>query len=57
MLRFLENAGGIRVYLRDIGLSVAQVGALRARAAFLKVRPEAMRPQSRSFTDRSSGHR
>jgi protein-tyrosine phosphatase len=31
MLKFLENAGGIRVYLRDIGLSVAQVGALRAR--------------------------
>jgi protein-tyrosine phosphatase len=31
MLKFLEDAGGIRAYLRDIGLTDAQVGALRAR--------------------------
>ena len=31
MLEFLEEAGGTRAYLRDIGLSEAQVAALRAR--------------------------
>jgi hypothetical protein len=31
MLQFLQDAGGIRTYLRDIGLSDAQVLALRAR--------------------------
>ena len=31
MLRFLDNAGGIRAYLRDIGLSAEQIAALRAR--------------------------
>ncbi len=31
MLRFLEEAGGIRAYLRDIGLTGSQVAALRAR--------------------------
>jgi protein-tyrosine phosphatase len=31
MLKFLEDAGGIRAYLRDIGLTDAQVAALRAR--------------------------
>jgi protein-tyrosine phosphatase len=31
MLNFLDQAGGIRAYLRDIGLSDGQVTALRAR--------------------------
>jgi protein-tyrosine phosphatase len=31
MLKFLEDAGGIRAYLRDIGLTEAQIAALRAR--------------------------
>jgi protein-tyrosine phosphatase len=31
MLKFLENAGGIRAYLLEIGLSAAEIGALRAR--------------------------
>ena len=31
MLKFLENAGGVRVYLREIGLSDAQIRALRIR--------------------------
>jgi protein-tyrosine phosphatase len=31
MLKFLENAGGIRAYLRDIGLTTAELDALRAR--------------------------
>jgi protein-tyrosine phosphatase len=31
MLKFLEDAGGIRAYLRDIGVTDAQVTALRAR--------------------------
>ena len=31
MLQFLEDAGGIRAYLRDIGLGDAQVTALRTR--------------------------
>ena len=31
MLKFLDNAGGVRAYLRDIGLTAAQIAALRAR--------------------------
>jgi len=31
MLKFLEDAGGIRAYLHDIGLTDTQVAALRAR--------------------------
>jgi protein-tyrosine phosphatase len=31
MLKFLEDAGGIRAYLRGIGLTQAQIAALRAR--------------------------
>jgi len=31
MLKFLEHAGGVRAYLRDIGLSAAQIARLRAR--------------------------
>jgi protein-tyrosine phosphatase len=31
MLKFLENAGGIRAYLRDIGLTQDEIAALRAR--------------------------
>jgi protein-tyrosine phosphatase len=31
MLKFLENAGGVRTYLRDLGLTEEQIGALRAR--------------------------
>jgi protein-tyrosine phosphatase len=31
MLKFLENAGGIRAYLHDIGLSQDEIAALRAR--------------------------
>ena len=31
MLKFLDNAGGVRAYLREIGLSEAQIRALRAR--------------------------
>lgn len=31
MLKFLEHAGGVRAYLRDIGLSAAEIGRLRAR--------------------------
>lgn len=31
MLKFLADAGGVRAYLRDIGLSAAEIGGLRAR--------------------------
>jgi protein-tyrosine phosphatase len=31
MLKFLENAGGVRAYLHEIGLSEAQIRALRMR--------------------------
>jgi protein-tyrosine phosphatase len=31
MLKFLENAGGVHTYLRDLGLTEEQIGALRAR--------------------------
>jgi protein-tyrosine phosphatase len=31
MLKFLEEAGGVRAYLSGIGLSAAEIGALRAR--------------------------
>ena len=31
MLKFLAHAGGVRTYLRDIGLSASEIGALRAR--------------------------
>jgi len=31
MLKFLENAGGIRAYLEQIGLTAAEIGALRGR--------------------------
>jgi len=31
MLKFLAHAGGVRAYLREIGLSGAEIGALRAR--------------------------
>lgn len=31
MLKFLQNAGGVRAYLRDLGLTEPEIGALRAR--------------------------
>jgi hypothetical protein len=31
MLKFLENAGGVRAYLGEIGLSSAELDALRTR--------------------------
>jgi protein-tyrosine phosphatase len=31
MLKFLENAGGVRGYLRELGLSAEEIEALRAR--------------------------
>ncbi len=31
MLKFLDDAGGVRAYLRQIGLTETQISALRSR--------------------------